>query len=539
MHTTAAPPPHQPSVVMSSIDDNNSVRFPIIQVEVKIRVPDHLVGRLIGKSGICVKKIMEDTQSHISISESRSQQEVNQYQTPELLDRIITIRGTAFGSVMAAEKQVQQKLRHIQEQDMNISGGGGGVSAASGRQFCPTPVPAPPGGILQSMDGGGGAAIGSYIAPSAVTVTGAPMLSRGPPDNAFHHHPPTAAAMYSAQCIPMGVAPQAFFVHNHLATGQFAHNIAVPNLPNLVHVKSRVYVPNQIVGILIGTKGQTIKSISAESGAVISIKAEMTKKGGREEKGDGGTVPGKEDTGTVSVTDEADGGTTTTAAGANDGRTTAPIEDNNANATTGDNNSSETVAENNGSSAATVTNNSGSTIATVTTDHSGSTAGTDNSGSNATTCEQSTATHVQQQRTYDSNNTLRPVFIQGYDFQVSKAQYWVFQKVADSQNKSVDEIELACEAIVPSRVIGRIIGKGGHNVKKLQQSSGARIKVPDDIRGNTKSSGDWATVSIYGNFYAVQAVQQHFGALISEVEWRDSREQDERRSRHWNGGNSR
>lgn len=40
----------------------------------------------------------------------------------------------------------------------------------------------------------------------------------------------------------------------------------------------------------------------------------------------------------------------------------------------------------------------------------------------------------------------------------------MFQKVADSQNKHPDEIQLTCEAIVPSKVIGRIIGKGGHNV---------------------------------------------------------------------------
>ena len=41
--------------------------FPIVQVEVKIRVPDQLIGRLIGKNGHCLKKIMDETTTQISI----------------------------------------------------------------------------------------------------------------------------------------------------------------------------------------------------------------------------------------------------------------------------------------------------------------------------------------------------------------------------------------------------------------------------------------------------------------------------------------
>lgn len=41
--------------------------FPIMQVEIKIRVPDQLIGRLIGKNGHCLKKIMDETSTQISI----------------------------------------------------------------------------------------------------------------------------------------------------------------------------------------------------------------------------------------------------------------------------------------------------------------------------------------------------------------------------------------------------------------------------------------------------------------------------------------
>uniref|UniRef100_A0A183BU95 K Homology domain-containing protein n=1 Tax=Globodera pallida TaxID=36090 RepID=A0A183BU95_GLOPA len=384
MHTA-----HPTSVIMPI--DENLLRFPLIQVEAKIRVPDHLVGRLIGKGGNCLKKIIEDTQSHISISESRSQQEVHQYQTPELLDRIITIRGTSFNTVMAAEKHVQQKLRLFYEQDMNTSGGGAaGAGGQQLQQFCPTPVP--PTGMLHPVDN-----IGSYIAPPG-SVAGAPMISRA--DNAYHH----PATVYGAQCIPMGVAPQSFFVQNHpsatnfsLTTGQFAHNIAMPNLPNPVLVKSRVYVPSQIVGILIGSKGQAIKSIIAECGAIISIEGDRDR-----------------------------------------------------------------------------------------------------------------------QKKFSCSNKFE-------------------QAATANEQQPVEKEEKGA-------VINALDGNAEQSQREQQQQERDQNvsdqQVPDDIRGNDKNCVE-ATVRIFGTYYAVQAVQQHFGTLITEAEWRESREQDERRSRHWDGGNSR
>ena len=35
-----------------------------------------------------------------------------------------------------------------------------------------------------------------------------------------------------------------------------------------------------------------------------------------------------------------------------------------------------------------------------------------------------------------------------------------------------------------------------------------------------------AAVRVIGNFYAVQMVQHHFGTLILDTEWRESREYD-------------
>ena len=104
--------------------------------------------------------------------------------------------------------------------------------------------------------------IGPYIAPGSV-----PAHQMLPRENA-------AAAAYPAtayNAIPMGVSPQPFYIQNPAAianftlpTGQYIHqqNISsLPNMPNSVHIKSRVYVPNHIVGILIGSKVLFLKVI--------------------------------------------------------------------------------------------------------------------------------------------------------------------------------------------------------------------------------------------------------------------------------------
>lgn len=57
-------------------------------------------------------------------SEARNQQQHDvQYQIAELVDRIITIKGSSLNAVLLAEKNVQHKLRQFYEQDMNMNSG--------------------------------------------------------------------------------------------------------------------------------------------------------------------------------------------------------------------------------------------------------------------------------------------------------------------------------------------------------------------------------------------------------------------------------
>lgn len=102
--------------------------------------------------------------------------------------------------------------------------------------------------IVNSMDN-----IGPYISTQGVPAS---ILSRDG----------TYSAAYNAT-IPLGINPQSLYIQNpasvtsyQTTTGhQFASAHSIPlvpqnAMPNPIHIKSRVYVPNQIVGILIGTK---------------------------------------------------------------------------------------------------------------------------------------------------------------------------------------------------------------------------------------------------------------------------------------------
>ncbi|VDK52885.1 unnamed protein product [Anisakis simplex] len=116
------------------------------------------------------------------------------------------------------------------------------------------------------------------------------------------------------------------------------------------------------------------------------------------------------------------------------------------------------------------------------------------------------------------------------------AQFWIYQRVAEQSYHYLDEVRLCTEINVPSKLVGRIIGKGGQNVenvvlsdsefcclfevRELQRVTGAQVKIPDDAgEDETQES---TTVRILGNFQASQAVQARLNQLIHEFTLRQS-----------------
>ncbi len=77
----------------------------------------------------------------------------------------------------------------------------------------------------------------------------------------------------------------------------------------------------------------------------------------------------------------------------------------------------------------------------------------------------------------------------------------MYQKVAEIHYCFFEEVRLCTEVKVPSGMVGRLIGKGGQNVKELQRATGAQVKIPED---HCPNDPDHAIVRIVAPFQASQ-----------------------------------
>ena len=80
-------------------------------IPLKILAHNNLIGRIIGKQGSTIKRIMEDTETKITVS---SINEINSFN----MERIITVRGEPE-NICRAEAEVSAKLRQAYESDLN------------------------------------------------------------------------------------------------------------------------------------------------------------------------------------------------------------------------------------------------------------------------------------------------------------------------------------------------------------------------------------------------------------------------------------
>lgn len=92
-----------------------------------------------------------------------------------------------------------------------------------------------------------------------------------------------------------------------------------------------------------------------------------------------------------------------------------------------------------------------------------------------------------------------------------KAQYLIFQKLREEGfSTGGEDIRLTVEILVPSAQVGRIIGKGGTNVREMQRITGAVIKLPEQ----GTSTGEETSVHIVGSFYSIQSAQRRLRAMV-------------------------
>ncbi|XP_022913707.1 insulin-like growth factor 2 mRNA-binding protein 1 isoform X3 [Onthophagus taurus] len=280
------------------------------EISLKILAHNNLIGRIIGKGGNTIKRIMQETETKITVS---SINDINSFN----LERIITVKGS-IENMSKAEAQISAKLRQSYEND------------------------------LQAM------------APQSMMFPGL--------------HP---MAM-------MATAGQAPYPGMYPAGGAQAGGGDSQETTYL-------YIPNNAVGAIIGTKGSHIRNIIRFSGATVKI---------------------------------------------------APLD--------------ETKPQ--------------------------------------------------------DTQTERRVTIVGSPEAQWKAQYLIFEKMREEGFVAgADDVRLTVEIMVPSSQVGRIIGKGGQNVRELQRVTGSVIKLPEQ---GASQQEDETTVHIIGPFFSVQSAQRRIRAMV-------------------------
>lgn len=83
------------------------------EICLKILAHNNLIGRIIGKSGNTIKRIMQETDTKITVSSINDMNSFN-------LERIITVKGT-IENMAKAESQISAKLRQSYENDLQVS----------------------------------------------------------------------------------------------------------------------------------------------------------------------------------------------------------------------------------------------------------------------------------------------------------------------------------------------------------------------------------------------------------------------------------
>lgn len=190
------------------------IPFRISEVSLKILAHNNLIGRIIGKSGNTIKRVMQDTDTKITVS---SINDINSFN----FERIITVKGN-IDNMSRAENQISSKLRQSYENDLQAMAPQSimfpGLHPMAMMSTSGNSLGYPPRG-----GGGGGGGGGNQMMPG--------------PSYAMYQSP-------SATSLPPGTEAQE---------------------------TTFLYIPNSAVGAIIGTKGSHIRNIIRFSGATVKI----------------------------------------------------------------------------------------------------------------------------------------------------------------------------------------------------------------------------------------------------------------------------
>ena len=237
-------------------------------IPLKILAHNNLIGRIIGKQGSTIKRIMEETDTKITVS---SINEINSFN----MERIITIKGEPE-KICKAEAEVSAKLRQAYESDLN--------SQTQNVMFPGLHHPAAAAASMVNPMG-----MGMAFNHGGLPVGGQPPMHRlagpGPGSAAFvgnyYNQSYNNGQMSKQQAHPGSVstAVNSSSSNQHvqgygLVSPQDPASMTPGTVqhPNLqAQETTHMYIPNASVGAVIGSKGSYIRDLNKYSGYSIKI----------------------------------------------------------------------------------------------------------------------------------------------------------------------------------------------------------------------------------------------------------------------------
>lgn len=435
-------------------DTNNAKQS--FDIQLKILAHSNLIGRLIGRSGSSIKKIMEQTSTKINIS-------VNSL-TETTGEHSIVVVGS-LKHVRQAEKMISAKLRTAYISDVNST-----IQTMNQQPYLFNNVPLPyiPGPYTQNP-------ILSSIVSSHTSHSNA--MSRTMP--IASHQGQITGPIYTSTGSPNYMPLYPNMNVQPTGPGLLGFNPVVPGF-EYERETVNIYIPNTMVGAIIGKSGVAIKEMISTSGASIRVTTAPTVS----ELNHSNQQPTKASNESTILTENR-----------------KP-----------DQQSRDEESQKEGS-------------------HNDETTNTDSQqpqqhqqSQEPTSPPKTVGTQRQPNSSNDQieQSQTRKVTIVGYPASQYSAQYMIYQKVSmESDSKS--DISLMVEIQVPSHLVGRIIGKGGATVKQLQKQTRTTIRLPDDKSGLSQTDGEGeqqeTCVQITGEFAGSQAAQRHIRNLIRESQY--------------------
>nr|XP_002127946.1 insulin-like growth factor 2 mRNA-binding protein 1 [Ciona intestinalis] len=92
-----------------------------------------------------------------------------------------------------------------------------------------------------------------------------------------------------------------------------------------------------------------------------------------------------------------------------------------------------------------------------------------------------------------------------------KSQFCIFDKLKQEGFFNAEDERLTSEMTIPAAIVGRVIGKGGNNVRELQRLTSSEVVIP---RQSETEGLEEVPVKICGNFFANQSAQRKIREML-------------------------